>query len=161
MRVVIMALVLVTAVPAANAETPEEWIALGTRVHGFFGGFIPVGIRIGLDALDRLKAKPRGVMVTYWKGEKAVCPCVLDGVMLAANASPGQGTVVLRPESAPPGDYAVIVIRDRKTSAGLKYTISLDQQPRMLSWNKQPPLARYDAAMRGDGLYTVVPAPPP
>lgn len=159
MRAIILALALVMAIPIANAETPDEWIGLGTRVHGFFGGFIPAGIRIGLDALDRLKAKPRGLTVTYWKGPKAVCPCVLDGVMLAVNASPGQGTVAIAPAPAPADDYAVIVIRDRNTGAGVKYTIPLDQQPKMLSWNKEPPLARYDAAMRSDGLYTVTRAP--
>ena len=99
--------------------------------------------------------------MTYWKGAKAVCPCVLDGVMLAVNASPGQGTVAIAPEPAPTDDYAVIVIRDRKTGAGMTYTIPLDQQPKMLSWNKEPPLARYAAAMRSEGLFSVVPAPPP
>ena len=49
----------------ATAETPEEWVQLGTRVHAFFGGFIPAGIRIGLDAKDRLKAEPRGLTVQY------------------------------------------------------------------------------------------------
>jgi hypothetical protein len=44
------------AVTIARAETPEEWISLGTRVHGGFGAFIPVGIRIGIDALQRLNA---------------------------------------------------------------------------------------------------------
>ncbi len=124
-----IAIVLLLA-GAARAETPEEWVALGTRVHGFFGGFIPAGIRIGLDALDKLKAEPRGLTVTYWKGPKAVCPCVLDGIMLAVNASPAQGTVAIAPEPAPDGDYAVIVIRDRKSGAGLRYTIMLDQHRR-------------------------------
>lgn len=153
----IMALSLLAG--TARAETPAEWIALGTRVHGFFGGFIPAGIRIGLDALDRLKAKPRGLTVTYWKGPKAVCPCVLDGVLLAVGASPGQGTVTIASEPAPDGDYAVIVIRDRKTGEGLKYVIAIDQQPKMLSWNKEPPPARYDDAMKAAGLFTVEPAP--
>ena len=39
---------------SARAETPEEWVQLGTRVHGFFGGFVAAGIRIGLDAMERL-----------------------------------------------------------------------------------------------------------
>ena len=34
-----------------KAETPEEWIALGARIHGAFGSFIPLGIKIGLDAV--------------------------------------------------------------------------------------------------------------
>jgi hypothetical protein len=50
---------------AAQADTKEEWIALGARVHGGFGPFIPVGIRIGIEALERLKAPRHEVIVTY------------------------------------------------------------------------------------------------
>ena len=157
----IVGIAALLVVSAAHAETPDDWVSLGTRVHGFFGGFIPAGIRIGLDALDKLKAKPRGLTVTYRKGPKAVCPCVLDGVMLAVGASPGQGTVEIAPEPAPDGDYAVIVIRDRKTGAGLKYTIPLTEQPIMLSWNKEPPSARYADAMKAEGLFAVEPASSP
>ena len=83
-----------------QAESPEQWIELGARVHGAFGAFIPIGIRIGLDAKERLKAEPRGLAVTYYAGEKAPCPCIADGVMLATAASPGQGTLVISPEKA-------------------------------------------------------------
>ena len=38
---------------SASAETPDEWVALGTRVHGGFGAFIPLGIKIGEDAVER------------------------------------------------------------------------------------------------------------
>jgi FmdE, Molybdenum formylmethanofuran dehydrogenase operon len=79
----------------AQAETPAQWIELGARVHGGFGAFIPIGIRIGLDAKERIKADPRGLAVTYYTGEKAPCPCIADGVMLATNASPGQGTLLI------------------------------------------------------------------
>jgi hypothetical protein len=50
---------------AASAHMPrrEEWIALGARVHGGFGAFIPVGIGMGLDALERLQAGQREVTV--------------------------------------------------------------------------------------------------
>ena len=61
------------AVPA-QAETPEEWITLGARMHGGFGAYIPVGVRIGLDALQRLDAKPRDVTVLYYDSDKAVLP---------------------------------------------------------------------------------------
>src|SRR5438094_8379832 len=81
----------------AQAETPAQWIELGARVHGAFGAFIPIGIRIGLDAKERIKA-PRGLTVTYYTGEKAPCPCIADGVMLATGASPGQGTLVIAPD---------------------------------------------------------------
>src|SRR5207247_9865559 len=84
----------------AQAETPTEWIELGARVHGAFGAFIPIGIRIGLDAKERIKAEPRGLAVTYYTGEKAPCPCIADGVMLATSARPGHGTRVIASERA-------------------------------------------------------------
>ena len=78
---------------SVRAETPEQWITLGARVHGAFGSFIPVGIRIGLDALKRLDAKPRGVTVVYYSGPKSPCPCPADGIAIATQASVGQGTL--------------------------------------------------------------------
>jgi len=141
----------------ASAETPDEWVQLGTRIHGFFGGFIPAGIRVGLDAKERLKAEPRGLSILYYQGEKAPCPCVVDGVMLATQASPGQGTVQVATERAPAGLLAVIIIRDRKTGEGLRYTIDDELLPKMLAWNKLPPSERFDQAMKADGLFKVEP----
>ncbi len=140
-----------------RAETPEEWVQLGTRIHGFFGGFIPAGIRIGLDAKDRLKAEPRGLSVVYYQGEKAPCPCIVDGVMLAIQASPGQGTVQVASEKPPAGLMAVIVISNRRTGERLRYTIADEWLPKMLAWNKQPPLDRYTEAMQAEGLFKVEP----
>ena len=88
-RTTLSAALILLSLPA-QAETPAEWIELGARVHGAFGAFIPLGIHIGLDAKERIKAEPRGLTVTYYTGEKAPCPCIADGVMLATNASPGQ-----------------------------------------------------------------------
>ena|SRR5262249_15458925 len=85
-RTALYAAVILVALPA-RAETPAQWIDLGARVHGAFGAFIPIGIRIGLDAKERIEAEPRGLAVTYYTGEKAPCPCIADGVMLATNAS--------------------------------------------------------------------------
>ena len=59
-------LLLLLTVSPARSETREQWIQLGTRVHGAFGAFIPVGIRVGLDARERLKADTRGLTVTYY-----------------------------------------------------------------------------------------------
>jgi formylmethanofuran dehydrogenase subunit E len=139
----------------ARAETKDEWIALGARIHGAFGPFIPVGIRIGLDAKEKLHADPRGLTVTYFNGVKPPCPCVADGVMIATQASPGQGTLQISPEKAPDGMMAVIVIKNRKTGEGLRYTISDEWLPKILAWIKSDPSARYDAAMGAEGLFQV------
>src|ERR1700736_2279657 len=98
----------------ARAETPEEWIKLGDRVHGGFGAFIPVGIRIDLDALQRLHAEPRQVSVVYFDSDKAPCACVADGVEIATVASVGQRTLQIASEKAPPGALAIIIVRNKR-----------------------------------------------
>jgi hypothetical protein len=64
LRTAVGALCALLLAGAARAETPEEWVKLGARVHGGFGAFIPVGIRIGEDAMQRLNARPRELAVT-------------------------------------------------------------------------------------------------
>jgi formylmethanofuran dehydrogenase subunit E len=153
--------VILLSVPA-QAETPAQWIELGARVHGAFGAFIPIGIRIGLDAKERIKTDPRGLTVTYYTGEKAPCPCIADGVMLATDASPGQGTLVIAPEKAPAGILAVAIVRNRKTGEGFRYTVADSWLPKVMEWNKTlDPAGRFDAAMKVEGLFEVAPAAAP
>jgi hypothetical protein len=68
-RAALCSAVILLSLPA-RAETPTEWIELGARVHGAFGAFIPIGIRIGLDAKERIKADPRELAVTYYTGRR-------------------------------------------------------------------------------------------
>jgi formylmethanofuran dehydrogenase subunit E len=144
----------------ARAESPDDWIKLGTRVHGGFGAFIPAGIRIGLDALERLKVEPRGVSVTFYSGERSPCPCIADGVMLATQASPGQGTVQVAAEKAPAGLLAVVVVRDRKSGRGVRYSVKDTWMARIADWNKAlDPMGRYQAVMSAEGLFEAEPAP--
>jgi len=145
---------------SARAESPDDWIKLGTRVHGGFGAFIPAGIRIGLDALERLKVEPRGVSVTFYSGERSPCPCIADGVMLATQASPGQGTVQVAAEKAPAGLLAVVVVRDRKSGRGVRYSVKDTWMARIADWNKAlDPMGRYQAVMSAEGLFEAEPAP--
>jgi formylmethanofuran dehydrogenase subunit E len=143
---------------SVHAETPEEWVQLGARVHGGFGSFIPVGIRIGLDALQRLYAKPREVTVTYYDSDKAPCACVADGVAIATVASAGQRTLSIAAEKASAGAMAVVVVRSKQSGASVKYTISDTWVPKLIDMNKTlDPRGRYDAVMSADGLFDVAP----
>lgn len=142
----------------ACAESPDEWIALGTRVHGGFGAFIPLGIRIGLDAAARLRAKPRELAVVYHDSAKSPCACFADGIAIATYASVGQRTLTIAPEPAPEGAIAVAVIRPRAGGAGLKYTIPVAALALLGAMNTDlTPRGRYDAAMSADGLFQVEP----
>jgi hypothetical protein len=159
LRVLLSITLLISAMAIGRAETAEEWVKLGTRVHGGFGSFIPVGIRIGEDAMKQLAAKPRELAVTYYSGEGVPCPCSVDGLMLALSASPGQGSVQVAAEKSPPGTFAVVVIRPRKGGDGLKYTVPISHMARLGEINRtiQNPLARYDAVMAITDLFSVEP----
>jgi len=150
-------LTLAGTIPSARAETPEEWVSLLTRVHGGLGSFLPVGIQIGEDAMRRLDAKPRELSVLFYQGEGTPCPCTADGVMLAVGASPGQGTLHIAPEKAPPGAFAVVVIRPRKGGDGLKYTVPMSLMPKLVEINRtvQDSLARYAAVVALPDLFSV------
>jgi formylmethanofuran dehydrogenase subunit E len=139
----------------ARAETPEEWIMLGARVHGAFGAYIPVGIRIGLDALQRLDAKPREVTVLYYDSDKAPCACFADGIALATVATFGARTLRLAPEKALEGEMAVVVVRNKKTGAAVKYTVADTWIPKLAEWNRTlDPRGRYDEVMKAEGLFS-------
>jgi formylmethanofuran dehydrogenase subunit E len=155
-----LAIAVLTAPRDARAQTQDEWIALGTRIHGGFGPLIPIGIRIGLDAKEKLKADPRGLTIVFYTGEKSPCPCIADGIMIATQVSPGQGTLQIAAEKAPPGLLAVAIIRNRKTGEGLKYTISDEWMPKVGEWIRTlDPAGRYQAVMKAEKLFEVSPAP--
>ena len=148
-----------TNLPAA-AETREEWITLGERVHGGFGSFIPVGIRIGLDALQKLKAKPREVTVIFWAGPKAPCACAADGILIATSSSPGQGSLRVSPDMGPAGTFAVALITSKQTGASVKYTVAESWLPTLGEMNKTlDPTGRYDAVMKAQGLFQITLTP--
>jgi hypothetical protein len=154
------AVVIACCTVSGRAETPEEWVKLGARVHGAFGAFVPVGIRIGLDALQRLGAEPRGVTVVYYSGLKAPCPCPADGIAIATMASAGQGTLQVAPEKAPDDMMGVAVIRSKATGAGLKYSVAASWIPKLIEINKTyDPMGRYDAVMKAADLFSVEPLP--
>jgi formylmethanofuran dehydrogenase subunit E len=161
MRLALMVSALIAVAGVATttrAETPEEWITLGARVHGGSGSFIPVGIRIGLDALQRLGAKPREVTVVYYDNDKAPCACVADGLAIATVATVGQRTLQIAREKAPVGTMAVIVIRRKQTSEAVKYTVADSWLPKLAEWNKTlDNQGRYDQVMKAEGLFDVTP----
>ena len=142
----------------ASAETPDQWVALGARVHGAFGAFIPLGIKIGLDAGARLNTKPRELSVLYYDSDASPCACFADGIAIATYASVGQRTLTIAPDKAPPGAVAVAVIRPRQGGAGFKYTIPATALGKLGPMNKDlDPRQRYEAVMATDGLFQVEP----
>ncbi len=51
---------------------------------------------------------------------------------------------------------AVVVVRDRKSGAGVRYTIADEWMAKIVDWNKRlDPAGRYQAAMSAPGLFEV------
>jgi formylmethanofuran dehydrogenase subunit E len=133
--------------------------ARNARARGF-GSFIPLGIRIGLDAVERLNAKPRELAVTYYDSAASPCACFADGIAIATFASVGQRSLVIANEKAPAGMIAVAIIRPRKGGAGLRYSIPASALAKLGPMNANlDPRGRYDAVMAADGLFQVEPLP--
>ena len=112
-----------------------------------FGPFIPVGIRVGLDALARLKAEPRSVTVTFYSGaEGAVsvhCRRRHD-----RDRRPVRGRARCRspPRRRRTGVLAVIMVRDRKGSASVRYTVKDEWLPEVAGLAQ---VARPDGPLSG------------
>jgi len=79
-------LVLIGNATSAGAQTREQWIEWGERVHGGFGTLIALGIRVGQDAQKRLDAgrRPMAVMPRMAEWNKTLdAPGRYDAVMAA------------------------------------------------------------------------------
>ncbi len=130
------------------AETPDEWVELGARVHGGFGSYIALGIRISLDAMHRLEAQPRDLDVTYYNGSDAPCPCVVDGIMIATVSTPGQNSLRVESTASPPDTFGMAEIRHKRTHQTLRYIIPSTAGPLLDEWNRNTTgRQRYDAVM--------------
>jgi len=130
------------------AETPDQWVELGRRVHGGFGSYIALGIRIGLDAMQRLNAMPRTLDVTYYSGAIAPCPCVADGIMIATTSTPGQNLLRVATTASPEGTFGIAEVRDRVTGKAIRYTIPATARTQLDAWNRDTTgRQRYDAVM--------------
>jgi formylmethanofuran dehydrogenase subunit E len=154
------AAVALLAAPIAHAHDPsldripsqtrEELIAAGKRVHGGFGTLIALGIRIGTEAGERLGAGPREVDVTYFDSPQAPCACIVDGIMVATSASPGQRTLRIVPEPAGEGLLARVVIRHKRTGGAVEVTIPLEIMSGMREVNGSEEGVRWAYVMHAD-----------
>jgi hypothetical protein len=131
----------------AAADTPNQFVALGHRIHGEFGSLIALGIRIGIDATSRLHDRGRRLRVVYQSGPAAPCPCVVDGVMLATGTSPGQNSLHVGSPSTDSTVFGVVTVTDVRHGA-VRYIIPAATEALMGRINRLlSERARYDAVM--------------
>lgn len=160
-RALTIALISVTfALPlhTANGQTPQQWVEWGDRVHGGFGSLIAYGIRIGLDAMQRLDAQRRELTVLYTDGPKTPCACVVDGIAIAVSASVGQRTLSVDPGRTPPDLMGRVTFTHRKTGRSVTYLLPQSALPLMQAINRdENGVGRFEAVMKLDAsqLYRI------
>lgn len=100
-------------------KPPKNGLRLARVCTAHSGRLFRSAFMIGLDAVKRLDAKPRELMVLYYDSDKSPCACFADGIALATYASVGQRSLIIAPEKAHEDAAALIVIRPRQGGAGL------------------------------------------
>jgi hypothetical protein len=125
----------------------DDWVALGTRIHGGFGSSVALGIRIGLDALADLGVARGDVDVTLVDGPETRCPCIADGLLLATGATPGRATLHIDVAKAPPGVVGIVTVRHAKTKRSIRYTVLPSTRAQLDQWNHLEPAATLEAVM--------------
>lgn len=160
LRQLVLIAVLAVTTQAPRAQTPQQWVEWGDRLHGGFGSLVALGIRVGRDAMERLGSERRQLSVHYVDGPQSPCACALDGIALAVSASPGQRTLVLDPERGATGLLARVTFRHRPSGRQLTYEVPQTVLPLMQMINQQATgVGRYEAVMGLDAamLFRVVP----
>lgn len=115
--------------PEARAEVrttevrASEWIALGYQVHGGWGSFLTLGIRIGMEATRRFEATRRTLDVTYLHSMPSPRACVADGLLLSTFATPGQNTLRIVPHRGAPGTFGEAIVRHVPTGRSVRYLL--------------------------------------
>lgn len=128
--------------PPLPGEAADDWVALGTRLHGGFGSYIALGVHIGLDARQHLAAALRALDVTVQIGPDAPCPCIADGLQLSTGATPGRGSLRVLSGRAADSAFAVVTVTDRASGRVLEYTIPASARARLDAWNALAPAER-------------------
>jgi formylmethanofuran dehydrogenase subunit E len=144
--------------PAFAAPSEAQWVEWGTVVHGGFGSHIALGVRIGEDALQRLKLQRRELQVVVTEGAAAPCACVADGLTIATSASAGQRSLLVLPKSADTSFLALIEVQPRNGGERLVYRVPASAIPLLAGMNASPsPQERYQRVMAAPAsqLFTV------
>ncbi|HCO67440.1 MAG TPA: hypothetical protein DIT04_06765 [Dysgonomonas sp.] len=73
----------------------EEWMAavLTTEIHGHLGIYAIIGVKMGIKALEYLKAEKGDVYIKSFAGLKPPVSCMNDGLQVSTGATLGHGMI--------------------------------------------------------------------
>ncbi len=99
---------------------PQEWLEFGQKFHGHKCPAMPMGLRVGAAALNKLgmeRAKDGQVIALVDLGENHCATCYADGLQVILGTTFGKGNLIRTHK----GKWAVTVI-DKSTGKAVRIT---------------------------------------
>lgn len=103
----------------------EEWRAgvLTNEIHGHLGIYAIIGVKMGIFALETLRAKPGDVKISSSAGTRPPVSCMNDGLQVSTCATLGHGLIESLPNDSPSAE-AIFYTNEKKIKIRLKEEIS-------------------------------------
>lgn len=99
---------------------PKEWLEFGQKFHGHKCPAMPMGLRVGAAALNKLgvaRAKDGQIVAMVDLGDNHCATCYADGLQVIMGTTFGKGNL----QKTHKGKWAVTVI-DKKTGRAVRVT---------------------------------------
>ena len=103
---------------------PEEWLEFGQRFHGHKCPAMPLGLRVGAAAMEKLgveRAKDGQILAFVDLGEDHCATCYADGLQVIMGTTFGKGNI----KKTHKGKWAVTLV-DRATGKAVRVTPKAD-----------------------------------
>ncbi len=99
---------------------PQEWLEFGQKFHGHKCPAMPMGLRVGAAAMNKLgvdRAKDGQILTILDLGDDHCATCFADGVQVITGSTYGKGNI----KKTHKGKWAVTVI-DKKNQKAVRVT---------------------------------------
>ncbi len=131
----------------------EKTLEMAVTFHGHLGPYLALGLRLGVLALVRLKARKHfGIRVIVHCPPQPPASCLVDGLQVSTGATYGKRNIELHP-----ADDIVVHFVNTDTNDQLTVQVPATARERMAAWLKE--LGEEEAARRTlteDGLFEIV-----
>ncbi|MEJ2615826.1 MAG: FmdE family protein [Ignavibacteriaceae bacterium] len=103
-----------------NNINPQEWLEFGQKFHGHKCPAMPLGLRVGAAAMNKLgieRAADGQILALVDLGEAHCATCYADGLQVIMGTTFGKGNI----KKTQKGKWAVTVV-DKKTNKAVRVT---------------------------------------
>ncbi len=110
----------------------ERLVSMGTELHGHYGAFMVVGIRMGLLALEKLESKGQfDLRAVSEAGNRTPLSCLNDGIQIATGCTLGKGNITVLDKDTP------AVTFETKSGRGVRIELVPEVRQKIFSWFRE------------------------